>query len=70
MKYFDFNKLDPITNLLTNSSYDDQLFSIDKWFNFSSLVERQHKLEDWLLLIPLSVLVYSWYTMFKWYDKT
>lgn len=70
MRYFDFDKLNPITNLFTGSSYVDQLYSVDKWFNFSILVERQNKLEDYLLLIPLSVLIYSWYTMFKWYDKT
>ena len=70
MRYFDFNQLNPITKYLTGSSYEDQLYSIDRWFNFSVLVERQDKLEDWLLLIPLTVLIYSWYKMFAWYDKT
>ena len=70
MRYFDFDELNPITRYFNNSSWEEQLYSTDHWFNFSILVERQHKLEDYLLLIPLSVLVFSWYTMFKWYDRT
>ncbi len=70
MKYFDFDQINPITRYLNNSSYVEQLYSNDRWFNFSALVEKQDKIEDWLLLIPLSVLIFSWYKMFAWYDKT
>jgi len=70
MRYFDFDQINPITKFFHSTSYQEQLYSIDRWFNFSALVEKQDRVEDYLLLIPLSVLLYAWYTMFKWYDQT
>lgn len=70
MQYFNFDQLNPITRFLINSSYEDQLYSINHWFNFKALVERQDRLEEFLLLIPLTALLFVWYKMFAWYDKT
>ena len=69
MRYFDFDKINPITQFLNGSSYQDQLYSIDRWFNFRALIEKQDKVEDLLLLIPLSILLYTWYKLFAWYDR-
>lgn len=70
MRYFDFNQLNPITKYFTGSSYEDQLYSFNHWFNFRVLAERQDRLEEFLLLIPLTALLFVWYKMFAWYDKT
>lgn len=69
MKYFNFDQLNPITQYLNTSSYYDQLYSVERWFNFKALVEKQDKVEDLLLLIPLSILFYTWYKLFAWYDR-
>ena len=70
MRYFDFDQLNPITKYFNNSSLEDQIYSAEKWFNFRTIIEKQDKIEEFLLLIPLSVLIYVWIKMFAWYDKT
>ena len=70
MRYFDFDQLNPITKYFQSSSYTEQLYSYEHWFNFHTLVEKQDKIESFLLLIPLTALLYVWIKMFAWYDKT
>ena len=70
MKYFNFDQLNPITHYLNNSSLTEQIYSYEHWFNFHTLVEKQDKIESFLLLIPLTALLYVWIKMFAWYDKT
>lgn len=70
MQYFDFNQLNLITRFFNNSSLQDQFYSYEKWFNFHALVEKQDKIESFLILIPLSLLFYCWIVMFRWYDRT
>ena len=70
MQYFDFNQLNLITRFFNNSSLHDQFYSYEKWFNFHALVEKQDKIESFLILIPLSLLFYCWIVMFRWYDRT
>ena len=70
MRYFNFDQLNPITYYLNTTSLEDQIYSYERWFNFQALVEKQDKIEQFLLLIPLSMLFYIWIKMFAWYDKT
>lgn len=70
MRYFNFDQLNPITHYLNTYSLQDQLFSYERWFNFHAITEKQDKIESFLLLIPLSMLLYVWIKMFAWYDKT
>lgn len=70
MRYFNFDQLNPITKYLNDSSYQEQLYSIQHWFNFNAINEKADHFEELLLLIPLSALVFIWYKMFAWYDKT
>lgn len=70
MKYFNFDQLNPITKYFNNSSYVEQIYSYQHWFNFNAINEKADHLESWLLLIPLSALFYVWIKMFAWYDKT
>lgn len=69
MRYFDFDQLNPITKFFNNSSLQDQIFSYERWFNFHAIIEKQHKIEEFLILIPLGALVYAWIMMFRWYDQ-
>jgi len=70
MRYFNFDQLNPITHYLNTYSLQDQIYAHEKWFNFNAIIEKQDKIESFLLLIPLSMLLYVWIKMFAWYDKT
>ena len=69
MKYFNFDQLNPITHYLNNSSYIDQIYSHEHWFNFKVINEKADQFGDLLLLIPLSLLLYLWIMLFSEYDK-
>ena len=70
MHYFNFDQINPITRYLNNSSLTEQIYSYQHWFNFRAINEKAGHVEELLLLIPLSMLLYIWIKMFAWYDKT
>lgn len=67
MKYFNFDQMNPVTKYLNNSSFEEQIYSFQKYFNFKILEEKQNDLLELFLFAIICVLVYTWYKLLKKY---
>lgn len=69
MKYFNFDQINPVTNYLDGSSYQDQIYSIQKYFNFKILEEKNSHLQELFLFAIIVYLIYTWVKLFLKYDR-
>lgn len=69
MKYFNFDQMNPVTKYLNNSSFEEQVYSFQKYFNFKVLEEKQNHLLELFLFAIICVMVYTWYKLFEKYDR-
>lgn len=69
LKHFNFDKINPITNYFNDSSYEEQIYSSQKYFNFKIIEHKHNHLEELFLFAIVCFLVYIWIKLFIFWDK-